>query len=663
MTSHDVQDPSEAQPQGSMAVAAGLWIAYLGGIPLFQWPLGDAGALITIPVMATAWLFGLRAGVIGAIIAFPINTGLYMLSQETLDWLVITRQGGGFGMLALIPVGAVVGKLRDLRRKTLASETRLRRIEQRQGALLAAAPDQMFRVGTDGTVRDVWSGSAAHGLNRREAPPEPRDGVGQNLESWLPPDLAEAWRDLILATCEGAPPEPLQFQDPQPGSSRFLEARFVPSSTDEALVAVADITSRVKIESELLAAQRETLEARTAAELLRTNRLASVGVLAGGVGHEINNPLTYVIGSLEEVEEALGDLERGEGVDHDDLRRAIGAGRKGAEKIRAVVGELRQFSRIEDTSPAVPVDAGEILKATLRLVTKQVIGQGELADDVGPLPEVLGHPSRLAQVFTNLLLHAGQRAQTAAGRTPRITVHGWSGADRTAVIEISDNGPAMEAEDRARLFEPFFSPDGPTQNGGLGLSVSHRIVTEMGGGLDIRSMGERGNVLRLTLPGAGVPRARREAEEPEAFPARLRRPRRTPDKPGSIVIVDDDALVAKALARILRHHRVEIYTDGKTAADVLSAAPPVDLVFCDLMMPGVSGMEVFRRVGQAAPQMAERFIFITGGAFSDEARSFLAGVDNPRIEKPFDTGAIHDLTAELGALGPHTNLTDAATGT
>jgi CheY-like chemotaxis protein len=113
-----------------------------------------------------------------------------------------------------------------------------------------------------------------------------------------------------------------------------------------------------------------------------------------------------------------------------------------------------------------------------------------------------------------------------------------------------------------------------------------------------------------------------------------------------VIVVDDEPLVGRSIRRALRGHDVEVFASGAAAVERLSDEEPFDVVFCDLMMPEVSGMEVYRRVTERRPERASRFVFMTGGAFTPKARDFLAQTPLPCLEKPFELRQIRDLVAE-----------------
>jgi PAS domain S-box-containing protein len=350
-------------------------------------------------------------------------------------------------------------------------------------------------------------------------------------------------------------------------------------------------------------------------------RLAGIGTLAAGVAHELNNPLAYVLSNLSWLRERLAGAEAPAPA---EIRKVIDEAHDGATRVRDIVHNLRLFARPDER--VGPVDVAAAARSAVTLAQNEIRHRAALVTRLGDVPPVLGNENRLAQVFLNLLTNAAQAIGDGHADRNEIRLEVRPGDAGGVVAEVSDTGPGIPEEVRAHLFEPFFTTKAVGEGMGLGLFVCHGIVAGMGGRIEVESRPAAGSTFRLVLPAAEAPPRIETVEPPAPRPARR----------GRILVLDDDERVAAALRRILeRDHDVEVATDARGVLERLRAGEAWDVVFCDLMMPDMSGMEWFEEARRASPALAPRVVFVTGGAFTDAARQFLAGVPNARIDKPF----------------------------
>ncbi|HEY3500933.1 MAG TPA: response regulator [Polyangiaceae bacterium] len=385
---------------------------------------------------------------------------------------------------------------------------------------------------------------------------------------------------------------------------------------------------RSMIEVALSKHQVESLRKRTAL----AERLTSLGTLAAGVAHEINNPLTYILGnaalayreleSLTNVIQALNDGQAeklGERVSA--LAESVHEIEDGAERIRRIVTDLQVFARPE--TGAASGDARAALDWALRVTDKQVRERARLETHFAPMPLVRGSGARLGQVFVNLLLNAAQAIDD--GRPGDNVISVTTGTDQSgrAVVTVRDTGHGMPEDIQKRIFEPFFTTKPVGSGTGLGLSICHGIVQSLGGEIKVESRLHHGTTFRVYLAAAG-PSEAPESEAPQSAGTR-----------GRILVIDDEPQVAKTMERILRGHDVRTTPSALAALDIIAKDRTFHLVFCDLAMPDLTGMDFHERLSKLAPDLAERVVFMSGGVFTERAAEFLNSVPNLRMPKPF----------------------------
>jgi signal transduction histidine kinase len=246
------------------------------------------------------------------------------------------------------------------------------------------------------------------------------------------------------------------------------------------------------------------------AEALRrlslSERMASVGTLAAGVAHEINNPLAYVTANLDlllEEVEALGADPSPERVAEigDMLRQA----REGAERVRRIVRGLQTFAR-PDAEALSLVDVRALLDTSVDIASAEVRGRARIVREFGAVPQVEADDARLGQVFINLLVNAAQAIPAGDPAAHEIRLVTTTDAAGRAVVEVHDSGPGIPAAVLGRIFDPFFTTKPVGVGTGLGLSICHNIVTGMGGEIDVVSREGAGAVFRVALPACAAPR-------------------------------------------------------------------------------------------------------------------------------------------------------------
>jgi CheY-like chemotaxis protein/anti-sigma regulatory factor (Ser/Thr protein kinase) len=308
----------------------------------------------------------------------------------------------------------------------------------------------------------------------------------------------------------------------------------------------------------------------------------------------------------------------------------------GAERVRTIVRDLGTFSHPEER-PVGPLDVLEVLDLSAKMAMGEIRHRARLVRDYGTVPAVLADSSRLGQVFLNLLVNAAQAIPEGHvdRHEIRLRVRAEAGS---VVVAIHDTGQGIPAELLGRIFDPFFTTKPVGKGTGLGLSISHGLVTALGGELTVESEPGRGSVFRVRLPAAPVQTPKPAPQPPPARPGALRR--------GRLLIVDDEPMLAETLRFLLEmDHDVEVLLDAREALTRLRDGASHDVILCDLMMPEMTGIQFHEELSRIAPEQARRVIFMTGGAFTQSARDFLARVTNPWILKPFHPEELDELLA------------------
>lgn len=396
-----------------------------------------------------------------------------------------------------------------------------------------------------------------------------------------------------------------------------------------------EAAARREKESELEQAERRQSKINEELQSLRMARLASIGALAAGVGHEINNPLTYVIGNLTFMQRQLDDvLPANSGPAASELRKLIRETGEGAERIRLIVQDLRLFARVDD-EPLGNIDVCNVMESSLALAGNEIRHRARLERRYGDVPLIRASEPRLAQVFINLLINAAHSLPTgeASANVIQVTIR-REGKDQL-LIEIGDTGEGISESDLPRVFDPFFSTKPRGEGTGLGLPICRELISKMGGVISVTSELDVGTTFRIVMPIG-------DTEISEPVPPTLAESASSSRSP-RVLIIDDDLLVAITLQRMLLGCEAKIATKASEALELLSGTDDFDLIFCDLMMPDMDGMDLFDAVKKTSPHLADRFVFITGGVFTERASHFVKTTSNRCIMKPFDFDVIIEL--------------------
>jgi signal transduction histidine kinase/CheY-like chemotaxis protein len=380
---------------------------------------------------------------------------------------------------------------------------------------------------------------------------------------------------------------------------------------------------------------------RLQASAIQNDRVIALGTLAASVAHEINNPLTYLLSHAEMCERRLERLEQAlaalpaESAQPlrplvNQLRADLDPVRSAGERIARITRQLKTFSRSSDERREV-IDMKDVVRSVLALVGKDVEACAKVRLELAERVYVFADEARLVQVVLNLVVNAKQAVQAKKRSDGKITIVAQRQADRV-LLDVEDNGPGVPAHHRDQIFDPFFTTKEPGEGTGLGLFVCRNIVRELGGDISIEDPPGGGARFRITLAAHGEAPSVAPAAKPPSIPTA------SPAGSAKIMLIDDEPLLLRALSQALRSagHEVTPIDDGAAALEILVSDRPFDLIFCDVMMRGLTGIDLLQVLKERAPERVRRIVFMSGGAYTPEAREFLDEYSAQSVDKPFD---------------------------
>lgn len=436
-------------------------------------------------------------------------------------------------------------------------------------------------------------------------------------------------------------------------------------------------------ETDLEALVRErTLELRRAqTDLVQAEKLASVGLIAAGVAHEINNPAAYVLTNLTLLRESLtglraqrqafagtsshvpsplpskAEMDASDWLADETLRDAV----EGLLRIRDIVADLRSLAQKDAREPE-PVRLAKVVETSAALALPTIRLRASLELSLDQVSMVLGHPGKLSQVVINLIVNAAEAMSepleaSGSSRPGRIEIRTLSLPNEIA-LEVRDNGRGIPAAQLGEIFRPLHTTK--RSGTGLGLTICRRIVEEHQGRIEVESIVGEGTTFRVVLPeladpGSVGPRDLRTGpflslaavtsesltvageplgESPIAAPPATSA---SVDDRKLVMIVDDEALLLKVLARFLgRSHRVAAAASVDEALRLVREGAVPAIVLCDLMMPGKSGAELYVALQRERPELAARITFMSGGGTDEKLNQFPLSVGRPTLVKPLE---------------------------
>ena len=396
--------------------------------------------------------------------------------------------------------------------------------------------------------------------------------------------------------------------------------------------AARDITEQKQAEACLEEAR--LLQEKLQRQLILADRMATVGTLAAGAAHEINNPLAFVAGNISLILEELKDLTVAS--PSNQLREMTEMAvdvRAGAERIRKIVRGLNAFSRTGQERHEV-IDVHQLLELSIDMALGEIRHHARLVKEYGTIPMVTADEARLGQVFINLLVNAAQSLPEGDNLASEIRIVTSTNPSGEAVIEFRDSGRGIPENLIDRIFDPFFTTRSVGAGTGLGLSISHNIVSSLGGRILVVSQEGHGATFTVVLPASATAVAHLVSSDAEPMEIRLR---------GNVLVVDADPSVGVVMARILRRHAVTTTPTTREALELLASGQDFQVILSDLTVPEMSGMDFYDQVARRFPALTTRVVFVSGGPLTAAASAFLDRVANERIEKPFDLQAVREL--------------------
>ncbi|NIA68486.1 PAS domain S-box protein [Pelagibius litoralis] len=386
-----------------------------------------------------------------------------------------------------------------------------------------------------------------------------------------------------------------------------------------------NITDRVHTERELQR-QRE--------KIYQNEKLTALGGLLAGVSHELNNPLSVVIGQAALLESMAPDSALAE--------RAMKV-RNAADRCAKIVKTFLSMARQRPAARSA-IQINDLIADVLDLVTYQLnTTDVTITCDLAPdLPLVAGDSDQLSHILVNLFINAQQAMLNTPLPHRLVITTSYLAASRQIRILVRDSGPGIPEEIRSRIFDPFFTTKPVGHGTGVGLSVCHGMVTAHGGSISVENAASGGAAFTVLLPAGGMI----QTEEPEVAAPRLHSQER------QILVVDDEPDITSFLVEVLEAagHSVDVASSGQGALTNL-AGQDYAAIICDLRMPHLDGPGLYGAVSETKPHLLDRFVFITGDLLNERTGRFLKKTGRPCIEKPFMPDQIRSLVEEIAARG------------
>jgi signal transduction histidine kinase len=377
-------------------------------------------------------------------------------------------------------------------------------------------------------------------------------------------------------------------------------------------------------------------------QLEEIERFAAQGRLAVSIGHEINNPLTFVSVNIDQaaaVAARILDPNAAGGASEDLslLAELLAESKVGLDRIRDVTRQLQVLS-LPSEARLEAFSLNDLIDESLAMARSRLENRAQVRRRYAEIGPVCGRRSALGQVLLNLIVNAAQALPEGRAQSNELRLETYE-RDGRVVVEVADTGRGIPSHLLPHIFDPFYTTKPVGEGTGLGLAICYQIVGEHGGRIDVASKVGRGSVFRVSLPSASaVPRAFPDADRIHSAPAPAH---------ARILVIDDEPLFGRTLSRALQEHDMTVVECAEDAFAKLAADANFDAILCDLQMPDIGGPGVLDRITRDWPHLATRVIFMTGGAFTRESREFVENATQTILTKPFP---LEELRAAIGAL-------------
>jgi PAS domain S-box-containing protein len=374
---------------------------------------------------------------------------------------------------------------------------------------------------------------------------------------------------------------------------------------------------------------------RLLSQTLLSDKLATIGTLAAGIIHEINNPMIWILNNLSYLDDKVKGLKANNFEQKSILIKmdeTIGESLQGAERIRDIIHDLKGYTRIDENT-LTPVDVNVAIKSAINMAYPQFKNRAKLETSFDlSIPILLLNSNKLQQIFLNLIVNASQSLNKSHFDHNIIRITTYMSKNNIG-IDIADTGAGIAPEVLPKIFDPFFTTKPVGVGTGLGLSISHEIIHNLGGEITVKSDLNIGTTFSVCLP---LQLKVQESNDAVIVPVILQAGRK------KLLVIDDEPTLLRVMKQILSTEHDITVSDGRAALSLLAQhGNDFDGLITDVNMPDVNGIDLYRYVLKQYPGLEKRIIFVTGGDYTSSATEFLSTIKNPCLEKPFTPAELY----------------------